>query len=88
MKRDEHLKELLRCAFCLRELNLYLDTHPYDRRATAEFETCLNKFMRHRAEYSAAGGAWDVSESVKDGDFTWTDGPWPWEYDFNAEVDV
>ena len=78
----------MRYAFCLRELNLYLDTHPYDQNAIAEFCKCRDEFMKHRAEYAAAGGAWDVTDAIFDRDYIWADSPWPWEYDFNKEVDV
>jgi len=78
----------LRYAFCLRELNLYLDTHPNDEQAIREFKVCRDEYIKHRDEYVASGGVWDITDGVKDNSFIWIDGPWPWEYDFNKEVDI
>ena len=88
MRRDEHYASALRYAFSLRELNLYLDTHPDDTQAISEFRVCRDEFLKHRDEYVAAGGVWDITDGVKGNTFTWIDGPWPWEYDFNKEVDI
>ena len=67
--------------FCLRELILYLDTHPSDREALAEFAACQKEFEALKKDYLAAGGVWTAATVCPDKvPFAWTNGPWPWEY--------
>ena len=73
------LAELMALDFVIRELNLYLDTHPDDREA---FET-LQKCIRMRAEghkrYTEQYGPVTVSDLVCADVYDWLDAPWPWQ---------
>ena len=73
------LCELMALDFVIRELNLYLDTHPDDREA---FET-LQKCIRMRAEghkrYTEQYGPVTVSDLVCADVYDWLDAPWPWQ---------
>ena len=73
------LCELMALDFVIRELNLYLDTHPDDREA---FET-LQKCIRMRAEghkrYTEQYGPVTVSDLACADVYDWLDAPWPWQ---------
>ena len=65
--------------FTLKELNLYLDTHPNCRRALAMFRKY--KDLRGRAvdEYTRKFGPLTPEQVTSGERWTWTDDPWPWE---------
>ena len=73
------LCELMALDFVIRELNLYLDTHPDDREA---FET-LQKCIRMRAEghkrYTEQRGPVTVSDLACADVYDWLNAPWPWQ---------
>ena len=76
---DGPLLELMALDFVIRELNLYLDTHPDDREA---FET-LQKCIRMRAEghkrYTEQYGPVTVSDLACADVYDWLNAPWPWQ---------
>ena len=81
MAQDSSLRErLLAYSFRLRELNLYLDTHPTDIYALREFKESRNEFERLKSEYGSKGGVWFVTDADCNRRFEWIDSPWPWEY--------
>lgn len=65
--------------FALKELNLYLDTHPNCRRALALFSKY--KKLRDDAvrEYNANYGPITPDQNNDDQHWSWIDDPWPWE---------
>ncbi len=78
-EREALLQKIRQYDFTLKELSLYLDTHPNCRRAMAMFgkykklrSDAVKEFIRRfgpiRPEQSAAEEHWD-----------WIDDPWPWE---------
>ena len=78
-ERNILLGKIKKYDFTLKELNLYLDTHPNCRRALEMFRRY--KELRGNAvdEYIRKFGP-VVPEQVNDaGYWTWVDDPWPWE---------
>ena len=78
-ERNILLGKIIKYDFTLKELNLYLDTHPNCRRALEMFRRY--KELRGNAvdEYIRKFGP-VVPEQVNDaGHWTWVDDPWPWE---------
>lgn len=76
----ECLRELQELDFVLLELNLYMDTHPYDKQALEQFN-CLSKTRRKlvRRYEKCFGPLYNFGLSknrIPDG---WSKGPWPWE---------
>ena len=65
--------------FTLKELNLYLDTHPNCRRGLAMFQKYRKLRQNAVDEYARKYGPL-TPEQVNDSErWTWTDDPWPWE---------
>ena len=78
-ERNILLGKIKKYDFTLKELDLYLDTHPNCRRALAMFRKY--KELRENAvgEYTRRFGP-VVPEQVNDTEhWTWVDDPWPWE---------
>lgn len=65
--------------FALKELNLYLDTHPNCRRALALFKKYKELRRKSVEEYTEKFGPITPDQSSSDQRWTWIDDPWPWE---------
>jgi spore coat protein JB len=76
----ECLRELQEVDFALVELNLYLDTHPYDQQAIEQFN-CLSKTRRKmvRRYEKYFGPLYNFGLSSNRAPDGWSKGPWPWE---------
>ena len=73
------LSKIKKYDFTLKELNLYLDTHPNCRRGLSMFE----RFSKLRAqcidEYTAKYGPLTPDRNTDTQHWSWVDGKWPWE---------
>jgi spore coat protein JB len=74
------MQELQALDFVLVDLTLYLDTHPDDEQALAQF----NQFTRRRAALaqqfeSRFGALAEFGHSPGGKRWTWNEGPWPWQ---------
>ena len=71
--------ELQQVGFVLKDLNLYLDTHPNDAMAL--------KYQRHYQalhkqlleQYTTQYGPITANNVNTQNTWTWVEGPWPWE---------
>lgn len=84
-KGDAGLAELQALAFAMNELALYLDTHEADQEAAALLQSYSDLYKKGVQEYQKAHGPLYQAFSVENGKYTWTKGPWPWEYEANAQ---
>lgn len=77
--RKALLREIQIYSFALKDIQLYLDTHPKCMRALAYF----NKYKKLKenavCEYNNLYGPLKVEQVNSDTDWTWISGPWPWE---------
>ncbi len=73
------MKKIKQLDFTLKELNLYLDTHPNCRRALAMFQKY--KALRDAAvnDYVRNFGPITPDQSVNSEHWDWVDDKWPWE---------
>jgi spore coat protein JB len=78
---DRHrlLNEIGKIDFVLKELNLYLDTHPYDQQTIAKFNQYNNLKNNLVAEYTQEYGpivlsAFDSNST----EWKWATQDWPW----------
>ena len=79
--RAKLLNNIREVGFAITELNLFLDTHPYDRNALAMFKRLCAKKQELTAEYTAKYGPLCVCDSGGDTPFDWVSPAekWPWE---------
>lgn len=72
--------ELMALGFVIKELNLYLDTHPKDRDAL-EMLKSLNKLMQEGQErFIKLFGPQTIMDITSGDEYNWINDPWPWEY--------
>ncbi|WP_042348037.1 spore coat protein CotJB [Bacillus massiliigorillae] len=74
------LEDLQAADFVLVELTLYLDTHPTDQNAIAQF----NSYVQHRNQIkyefeSRFGPLQQFGNSFSDEKWSWHSSPWPWQ---------
>ena len=81
MSREDLMKEIMEYAFVEKELNLFLDTNPTDKKALEMHQSISKKLKELKEEYQEQYGPL-TSEANKNSDkWTWNEGPWPWEKD-------
>ena len=77
--REAALYDVQKHAFAVKELQLFLDTHP------DECDACVELRRQNRLEQEALGryedeyGPLTISAAADGGTYRWTDDPWPWE---------
>lgn len=78
-EKARHMRKIKEYDFALKELNLYLDTHPNCRRALALFKKY--KELRKKAvdEYISKFGPITPEQANDDQSWSWVQDPWPWE---------
>ncbi|MEW6228978.1 MAG: spore coat protein CotJB [Bacillota bacterium] len=84
---DQRRRELLRIMeleFAAVELNLFLDTHPEEQRALADYNAVAQELNRAKATYeSRYGPLLHFGQSLSPEAWRWIEDPWPWEITFN-----
>lgn len=80
--------ELLRCiqehSFAMHDLGLYLDTHPTDTRALADFQAHAEAYKTLSEVFADRFGALCRTQvRDKHGWAAWSNTPWPWEKEAN-----
>jgi spore coat protein JB len=76
--RDRMLKEVMALDFMAIELNLYLNTHPYDQKALMIFVNTVQRAKMARENYERMFGPITASAS-NSFPWPWIEDPWPWE---------
>lgn len=66
--------------FALKELNLYLDTHPHDAHALQQYHEMseVRRHLKHQFE-AHFGPLLPSSRATTDGAWHWAETPWPWQ---------
>jgi len=73
------LKEIKQVDFVLKELNLYLDTHPCSKEALEMFNINEKKAKQLKYDYEKLFGPLTPSANNNTEAWEWIKGPWPWE---------
>lgn len=81
--RSVLMKKIMETNFACIDLNLFLDTHPYDTRALELFQEMSKKLKRLTALYEENYGP-ITATGVRGGRWSWLDSPWPWELEKGA----
>lgn len=84
MNRDQldFLKELQALEFTGFDLVLYLDTHPGDQKALADYTKAICETEHLRNMYVAKYGPLTTNDSVNQPCWRWIEEPWPWEIEY------
>ena len=87
--KEALLSEIRALAFAKVETALFLDTHPDSRGAVAFYRDTADKLEKLTEEYVDRFGPLTHSD-VRGDDWTWVNGPWPWqrEGDENTKGDM
>ena len=72
------LCELMAMDFVIRELNLYLDTHPDCPMAMQYFQNARRMNRQAMKSYEEVNGPLQVADADFN-NWNWINGPWPWE---------
>lgn len=79
ISRKRLLREIMETDFVLKELHLFLDTHPCHKMALAKFQKYEQKADALICEYEKLFGPLTPSVNNNSEVWEWNDGPWPWE---------
>ncbi|MDR0286684.1 MAG: spore coat protein CotJB [Clostridiales bacterium] len=80
MNREKMLREIMALDFAIVDLNLFLDTHPYDDKTVALCNNCIMKSKELKDCYQEMYGPLCVRDYINCGDkWAWIDDPWPWD---------
>ena len=75
-------------SFALKETELFLDGHPYNRRALAYYAEQKAEYDLLLAEYEKTYAPITAGADENDTVWRWVRTPWPWEYGFPDGGDV
>ena len=78
-ERQRLLSKIKQYDFTLKELNLYLDTHPDCRRGLAMFSKYKKLRENCIKEYTEKYGPLMPEQNNSTQHWEWIDDPWPWE---------
>ncbi len=78
-ERNMLLSRIKKYDFTLKELNLYLDTHPNCRRALAMFRKYKELRSDAVEEFTKRFGPITPEQVCDTQRWTWVEDPWPWE---------
>lgn len=82
-KRKQMLKTIMAWEFTALEFNLYLDTHPDDYNALAEFNLASEAITAAKKNYEALyGPLTNFGNTTSPQAWRWIEDPWPWEITF------
>lgn len=73
------LRQIKEAEFVLKELNLFLDTHPNHKEALAKFAKYEQISRKLKYEYEKMYGPLTPSANGNTETWEWIQGPWPWE---------
>ena len=82
MNKNKLSRKISKTQFALHDVALYLDTHPKDIQAIRQYELYLSRLEELNKEYEKLFGP---RKMIREDTWTWIDGPWPWEREFNEE---
>jgi spore coat protein JB len=68
--------------FAAFDVQLYLDTHPYDRNALNLFNKYQRSYQRAKREFENMHGPLSA-DTAEHHSWRWVESPWPWEREAN-----
>lgn len=87
-EREKLLHAVQMYDFVLTEANLYLDGHPDNREAAEYFQPHKKLHQAAVERYEAEYGPLTARSANPESQKNWIDGPWPWELEEEAYVEL
>jgi spore coat protein JB len=87
MNREKLLRNLMAADFTVIDLNLYLNTHPYDQNAICIYNQSVQRAKILRENYERMYGPLTPA-FISSCPYQWVEGPWPWEKGRFSNVDL
>ena len=78
-ERQQLYNKIQKYSFAIKELNLYLDTHPDCRRALTLFNKYNGLLKSAEEEFARRFGPITPVQTNDSQHWSWIDEPWPWE---------
>ena len=78
-KREAALYTVQAHAFSAKEIQLFLDTHPDDDEAYAEFRRQTAQEREATKRFENKYGHLTLAAAACGEEYRWTENPWPWE---------
>ena len=78
--KNKLIRKITKLQFVLYDISLFLDTHPKDGEALKHYKIYESKLDELVKEYERLYGA---QRGIRGDAWTWVEGPWPWEREFN-----
>ena len=80
MDREKLLMQIAECEFTCADINMYLDTHPEDMRALADYNCYAQQLRMLKDLYIAnCGPIENFGNSVSEDSWKWQYQTWPWD---------
>jgi spore coat protein JB len=73
------LKELQELDFRMKDLQLYLNTHPFETKAVEEFNSASKKYNAMKEHFERLYGPITLCGEDYTTPWKWVEGPWPWQ---------
>lgn len=89
MNRDALLKQLSILDFIAVDLQLFLDINPTDTEVIKKYNNVIQEADAVRCKYESMYGPLCSFRSASPKEnFEWINCPWPWQDDFNFNLDI
>ncbi len=79
MNQNDLRLEIQRYCFATHDMQLYLDTHPDDKKAFSLFKSLAQKAKELKSQYVKEFGPLTPMDNSELETYMWLDSPWPWE---------
>jgi spore coat protein JB len=79
-------KEMAAIHMMIVELNLYLNTHPYDKDALMVRNAYVKQYRDLKDQYDQCYGMTNSDYDQSSYPWQWIEEPWPWECEANFRV--
>ena len=77
--KEALMKDVMRLSFVTLEANLFLDTHPNNKKALAYFKKYNEMLQTKKKEYERLYGPLTAYGNESDKEWLWSTQAWPWQ---------
>ena len=77
--RDMLLYKIQMYNFAMKDMNLYLDIYPDDKKMLSNFQEYKKMYNELKNKYENVYGPLCTKDVVSSDKWTWIDNPWPWD---------